>query len=149
MAKEITIQAILALSRDVLVLQATGSKQNDQTGVKSIQQQVSAPFANAGTNATKIIDPSALPLSTLGYLFVKNTAQPLAGTGGVDQYIDVSLINQINLTPYANAFAILKPQEFALIAVNKGTVPTIYARTRSTGDSDVGAASVLVCAVEI
>src|SRR2546425_405475 len=149
MAKEITIQATLALSRDVLVLQAAGSKQNDQSGSKSIQQQVSAPFANASTNATKIIDPSALSLTTLGYLFVKNTAQPLGGTGSVDQYIDISLSAQINVTPYANAFAILKPQEFALVAVNKATVPTVYARTRSSADADVGAASVLVCAAEI
>jgi len=149
MANEITIQAALSLARDVVVLQSTATKQNNQTGAKSIQQQVSVPWANAATNATKLFDPAVMQLASLGYVFVKNMAQVGGGTGGLDQYVDLSLIQQIDLSPYGESFAILKPQEFILLAVNKATAPTLYARTRSPSDTDVGPALVLLCAAEI
>jgi hypothetical protein len=124
MASEINIQAILALQRSTLSLQASGNETFDQTpGTKGLMNLV-------GTTASP--SPFTFPgLNSLGMFFAKN----LDSAGG--NYIEISLDN------FTNIFAKLQPKQFCLIPINKTTVPTFHAKAGG------GTPNLLVGATEI
>jgi len=131
MANEITVQASLAFQRDIIALQAAGTKPITQSpGTKGLLNQLSVSNVTGGS-AVKLIDTTAPPITSLGYLFVKNLDSSLN--------VDLALDNA-----FANIFAKLKPQEFCLLPLNATTVPSLYTRA-----SAVGPVGVLVGAAEI
>jgi len=132
MANEITIQAALSLQRDIISVQASATKLNTQTGTRGLMTQISVSNVT-GAGAVKVIDTTTPPLSSIGYLFLKNLDATLS--------CDVS---RDNTFASGSLFVQLKPSEFCLIPVNQATVPTIVIRA-----SGAGPISVLVCAAEI
>jgi hypothetical protein len=119
MANEINIQASLAFQRDVITLQAAGSKSITQSpGTKGILNQ-----ATVGTTAVKLIDSAASPIVSIGSIFVKN----LDASGGATPTVELSLDGSTQV------YATLKPSEFCLIPVNKPSTPTIWAKASAAG----------------
>jgi len=130
MANEINVQAQFALQRDVIGLQASGTKPITQTGSKGLVNQISVSNVTGGS-AVKLFDTATPAMGSLGYLFVKNTD----GTLSVDLALD---------NAFANIFATLKAGEFCLVPLNKTPVPSLYAKA-----SAAGPAAVLVGGAEI
>ena len=126
MANEINIQATLAFARDVVGLQAVGSKTISQSpGTKGILNQ-----AAVTTTASKLIDSAASPVGSLGILFVKSLD---TNSASVDLSLDGS----------TQVYSTLKPGEFCLIPINKTTVQHIWAK------ASAGSAAVLFAVAEI
>jgi hypothetical protein len=131
MANEINIQASLTFQRDVIALQAAGTKPITQSpGTKGLVNQLSVSNVTGGS-AVRLIDTATPPLASLGQLFVKNLDGSLS--------LDLALDNG-----FTNTFATLKAGEFCLLPVNKASLPSIYAKA-----SAAGPIGVLVGAAEI
>jgi hypothetical protein len=131
MANEINVQATFAFQRDVLALQALGTKPITQSpGTKGLLNQLVVSTVTGGS-AIKLIDTVTPPLASVGFVFVKNLDPTLS--------IDLALDNA-----FTNKFATLKPLEFCLFPLNQTPVPAIYTRA-----SAAGPAAVLVGAVEL
>ncbi len=131
MANEISIQASLSCVRDVITVQASGSRTVNQTGTKALMTQVTAPTTTAFT----LIDTTKLPLANCGYLFVKNM--------DAANYVEISTDSTFTA---ANIIARLNggsPGDFCFLPINKSPVPTLYVR------ANTAAVIVLVAAAEM
>lgn len=112
--------------RDVLAIQASGSKLLNQTGTKALMTQISVAITS-----TQIVNTTVTPLTNCGMLFIKN----------LDATNFVELCTDTNFT--TNIYAKLNAGDFCLIPVNKAAVPTVFAK------AGTAAVNVLVAICEI